>query len=132
MRYPYLLTLVFIALDIAGCATMAGDTDQSVSLITTCEHSTAVVHAQCTLANARGTTTIMTPAAVNIQRSAGDLRIQCDSTSGSGKAVLQASGKWSTAGNLIFGGIFGVGVDLASGASFQYPKEVTLELQCPR
>jgi len=103
-----------------------------VSLITTCEHSTAVVHAQCTLANARGTTTIMTPAAVNIQRSAGDLRIQCDSTSGSGKAVLQASGKWSTAGNLIFGGIFGVGVDLASGASFQYPKEVTLELQCPR
>ena len=94
MRCLYLLTLAIITTNVVGCATMAGDTDQPVSLITTCEHSTVVVHAQCTLENARGITMVMTPAAVNIQRSAGDLRIQCESTSGSGNAVLHAYGNW--------------------------------------
>jgi len=84
------------------------------------------------LSNSRGVKSVMTPVAVNVQRSAGDLTIEGESQEGKGRATLQSSGKWSTAGNLIFGGIVGVGVDMASGASFQYPKEVTLEMQCLR
>jgi hypothetical protein len=75
---------------------------------------------------------VMTPVAVEVQRSGGDLHISCDADRAHGEATLQATGKWSTAGNLIFGGLVGVGVDIATGASFQYPKEVTLQMQCHR
>jgi hypothetical protein len=132
MRIAVLSVMVAATHCIGGCATIAGDTSQSISLITTCEGSTAIVHAQCQLSNARGVRSITTPGTVEVPRAAGDLTITCESLGARGQATLSASGKWSTAGNLVMGGLVGVGVDLVSGASFEYPKEVTLQMACAR
>lgn len=129
MKKPFALP-VLCACALAGCATMAGDTDQAVALITTCEGSTAVIHAECTLSNDRGSHSVTTPATVSVSRSAGNLTVSCIAPHAEGKAVLSSSGTWSTAGNLVLGGIIGVGVDLASGAAFSYDKTLTLPMQC--
>ena len=43
-------------------------------------------------------------------------------------SVVKSSTKAMAAGNILFGGVIGVGVDMASGAAYDYPNSIVVEL----
>jgi len=122
---------------ISGCATIYTDSTQSVTFITTCNGSTKVVPAQCTLVTPRGTQRLTTPGVVELARTDSRVSIECDSAaSGLGRAELKSSSNLSWTGNFapfiggIAGGIVGGVVDSVSGASQEFPKSITISLAC--
>lgn len=48
---------------------------------------------------------------------------------GSGSVSSKSSTKGMAAGNIIFGGIIGGGVDMATGAAYDYPSEIVVQLK---
>lgn len=115
----------------SGCATLAGDTSQPVSIFTACEGTTKVVSAECTITNDRGSKTISTPGAVLVNRSDQSLTVRCIRPNArEGTAILKSSGNWNMVGNVVGGGVLGLLVDAGSGAGFEYPKSVTVVMRC--
>ena len=135
MRAP--LSLLVAAALLTGCATIYTDSTQSVTFITTCENSTRVVPAECSIIGARGTQKISTPGVISLARTDTKLSIECDSPiSGRGRAELTADANFKWTGNFapfvggIAGGIVGGLVDVASGASNEFPRSITISLNC--
>jgi phosphoketolase len=57
------------------------------------------------------------------------MAIRCDKDgSVPGIASTKSSTKGMVAGNILFGGLIGAGVDVATGAAFDYPSLITVEL----
>jgi hypothetical protein len=111
--------LAFAAL--TGCASIVNGTNQVVS-VETRAGSDSVSGASCKLQNDKGVYYVTTPGTVTVHRAYGDMLVTCDK---SGMPTTTASFKSSTkgmlAGNIIFGGAIGAGVDMASGAAYDYP-----------
>jgi hypothetical protein len=106
---------------LTGCASIVSGTNQLVSVETRAP-SGAVSGASCKLQNDKGVYYVTTPGTVTVHRAYGDMLVTCDK---SGLPTTTASFKSSTkamlAGNIIFGGAIGAGVDMASGAAYDYP-----------
>ena len=70
-----------------------------------------------------------TPGSIHIDKSKDDLSVLCNHT-GYQPATVTESPKFqgTTFGNIIAGGVIGVIVDAASGANFEYPNEVKINL----
>lgn len=113
-------------LALAGCASIIGDTTQTIQVTTTC-NSEMVPGATCSLQNDQGTYNVYTPGAVLVRKSDADISIGCrknDQVTPTYRFSAAMSGDvW---GNLIFGGPIGVVVDAASGAGFNYPLSITV------
>lgn len=106
---------------LTGCASIVSGTNQVVSVETRLP-SGKLDGATCKLQNEKGVYYVTTPGTVTVHRAYGDINVTCDKA---GMAPTTASFKSSTkgmlAGNLLFGGVIGAGVDAASGAAFDYP-----------
>ncbi|MDM0033395.1 hypothetical protein QTI33_14765 [Variovorax sp. J22P271] len=85
--------------------------------------------ANCKLENDKGTWFVTTPGSTTVHRAYGDLKVNCDKD---GHAPGEASAKSETKalafGNIVFGGVIGVGVDAATGAAYDYPELITVDL----
>lgn len=105
---------------LSGCATVKEGRRQSIAIETP-----PTTGAQCTLSSGEGTWYVVSPGAVEVQKSEGDMSVHCTKPGwqdGSGEIPSSFEG-W-TAGNIVFGvvgGVIGTGVDLASGAAHEYP-----------
>ncbi len=120
-RFAALLSIVALP----GCATMMEGTGQSVSVATTPAGAT------CEMDRA-GTKLGMvnpTPGSLRIDKSKNDLDVTC-SKPGYQQARTSTSPKFvgTTFGNIVFGGLIGVAVDAATGANYEYPSEIKVEL----
>ncbi len=131
------LVLPAAATFLGGCATIYTDSTQSVTFITTCANSTRVVPAECSIVGARGTQKVSTPGVIGLTRADKRLAVSCESPlSGRGHAELIADANFKWTGNFapfvggIAGGIVGGLVDAASGASNEFPKSITIQLNC--
>lgn len=63
-----------------------------------------------------------------VHRSLADLKLSCEKDgSPPGLANVKSNTKAMAFGNAVFGGLIGVGVDIASGAAFDYPDLVQVE-----
>jgi hypothetical protein len=132
---PFLLLAATVLLN--GCATIYTDSTQSVTFITTCANSTRVVPAECAVIGPRGSQRISTPGVISLARTDTKLSVECDSPiSGRGRAELAADANFKWTGNFapfvggIAGGIVGGLVDAASGASNEFPRSITIQLNC--
>lgn len=116
--------LLFIAA-LPGCATMMEGTSQSVSVATTPAGATC----EMDRAGTKLGTINPTPGSLHIDKSKNDLDLTC-SMPGFQEAKMATSPKFvgTTFGNIIFGGLIGVAVDAATGANYQYPSEIKMEL----
>lgn len=119
-----------LSIAITGCATLAGDTVQPITVITTCKGSTKVVEAVCTLINDRGAWFVTTPGAVLVRRTSQDLSIVCTRRGESQGLLLVSSSNTGMVSNVLIGGVLGIVVDMHSGAGYDYTKEIKLELAC--
>ena len=121
-------TVIAIALgtQIVGCASIVNGQNQSVS-VETIHKSSPLSGAMCKLTNNKGTWFVTTPGSTTVQRSFEDLSVKCEKESiEPGLISVKSSTKAMVAGNIIFGGIIGIGVDAATGAAYDYPTLITV------
>lgn len=111
----------------SGCASIVSGQNQSVSVETRSKQGEAVMSANCKLSNNKGTWFVTSPGSVTVRRSYEDLLINCEKENQEpGLASVKSSTKAMAFGNIIFGGVIGAGVDVASGAAYDYPTMITV------
>ena len=118
------LAALLCASGLSGCATIIDGTTQPVSINTTPQDG-----AKCTLTNSEGTWYVTTPGSTTVHKTKNDLNIDCtkDGFAG-GHTVAQSHFGGATAGNVIAGGIIGIGIDAASGANYYYNSPINVDL----
>jgi len=122
-------TIVVLSITLlgSGCASIVTGHNQSVSVETRGKQGEAVASANCKLTNDKGTWFVTSPGSVSVRRSYADLLVNCEkSEQQPGTASVKSSTKAMAFGNIIFGGVIGAGVDIASGAAYDYPTLITV------
>jgi hypothetical protein len=117
------LTLIAAAAlgSLTGCASIVSGTSQVVS-VETLHSSGNIAGATCKLENDKGVYYVTTPGTVTVHRAYGDMNVKCEKPGfDPGLATVKSSTKAMMAGNIVFGGFIGAGVDAASGAAYDYP-----------
>lgn len=111
----------------SGCASIVSGTNQSVTVETRGKEGQPVASANCKLSNNKGTWYVTSPGSVVVSRSFEDLLINCEKEDQlPGLASVASSTKAMAFGNILFGGVIGAGVDIASGAAYDYPTMITV------
>lgn len=111
----------------SGCASIVSGHNQSVSVETRSKQGPAVMSANCKLSNNKGTWFVTSPGSVSVRRSYDDLLINCEKENQEpGLASVKSSTKAMAFGNILFGGVIGAGVDVATGAAYDYPTMITV------
>jgi hypothetical protein len=111
---------------LTGCASIVGGTNQVVS-VETRDKGKQVAGATCQLTNEKGTYFVTTPGTVTIRRAYDDMNVKCEKDEYQpGIAAVKSSTKGMAFGNILFGGFIGAGVDMASGAAYDYPPLITV------
>ena len=113
---------------LSACATIVNGTSQSVTVSTTPPAAT------CTLdrVGARIGAVAQTPGSVRLDKSKNDLSVTCNKAGyQTATVVREPSLSGWTAGNIVFG-LVGVGigavVDASSGANYEYPADIRLDM----
>jgi Cu/Zn superoxide dismutase len=119
------LYLLCAALSLAACASITRGTTQNVAI-----NTPNVSGATCTLtSNAIGTRTITTPAVTNLEKGKDAIHVICRKDCyDDGVAIIPSNFEGMTAGNILIGGVIGLGVDAATGAMNQYQNEVSVHM----
>lgn len=111
---------------LSGCASIVSGQNQSVSVETRTDLA-ALTGASCKLSNNKGTWFVTTPGSTMVQRSFEDLSVRCERESHEpGIASVKSSTKGMAFGNILFGGVIGAGVDMSTGAAYDYPALITV------
>jgi hypothetical protein len=129
-----ILTLGSLALLVAlssGCATITSGTSQTIAVETE-KDSVPVVGANCRIVTSKGVWNLVTPATFEISKSSDDAKISCEKAGEpNGDAVAKSGFKSNTVGNVLIGGIIGIGVDAMTGAMWAYPTKWLIKLGVP-
>jgi hypothetical protein len=121
-----------ISILLSGCSTIVKGTEQQVSVSTP-----GVPGATCQLSSpAVGTRTVQTPANIVLPKSNHNVAVSCTAQCfAPGVGTLGSHTEVMTAGNVVFGGLIGLGVDAASGAMNTYDSSVEVVMtpipRCP-
>lgn len=112
-----MLVLLSIAVISGGCATITKGTTQAVTLDTP-----GAPGAECTLvSDGIGTKIVRTPATLTLDKSQSSISVTCKKPCfQDGVGIIASNTETMTAGNLLLGGVIGLGVDAASGAMNKY------------
>lgn len=120
-RFISSAVVVSAALGLTGCASIVNGTNQVVS-VQTVTPTGDVGGATCKLENEKGVYYVTTPGTVTVHRAYGDMNVKCEKAGFTpAMAKFKSSTKGMMAGNILFGGVIGAGVDAASGAAYDYP-----------
>ena len=119
------VSFIIIVLAISGCASLTKGTSQSVVV-----NTPNVAGAICTLnSNSIGSRTVTTPAVTTLEKGKDAIQVRCRKECyDDGVGVIPSNFEGMTAGNILLGGIVGLGVDAATGAMNQYPSEVSIHM----
>jgi hypothetical protein len=121
------IALAAITLLGSGCASIVSGQNQSVSVETRTKQGQSLLGANCKLTNNKGTWFVTSPGSVTVRRSYEDMLINCDKEGQEpGIASAKSSTKAMAFGNILFGGGIGAGVDIATGAAYDYPTLFTV------
>lgn len=127
MRHIRRTAVVLLALCLGGCATLLESNQQELS-VQAIENNMELFGVGCVLQNSAGRWFVMAPGKVMVQRSAGELTVDCkkaDSSSGTDTVAskLNNIGLW---GNVVLTAGIGYLVDKRTGSGFDYPSTVTV------
>ena len=114
------------ALLLAACATIVKGTTQTVLVDTPTARG-----ATCTLTSgAIGTKIVVTPGAILLEKGKDAINVTCTKECYlDGVGVIPSNFEAMSAGNIILGGVIGLGVDAASGAMNEYAAQVQVMMQ---
>lgn len=123
-----LLPIVAAATLLTGCASITGSKNQPVS-VQTHHNGSPIQDASCTLTNDKGTWFVKTPGSTTIQKSGQDLVVTCNKEGiPTGSAAVVSSANGGVWGNILFGGLIGYAIDASTGAAFDYPTSMTVQM----
>ena len=132
MQTVFKVTLLLLVASFgSGCASIMEGSDQVININTTgCEDSGVVV---CTVRNSDGSSVITAPASTSVEKTRGALTIDCSSKDklATGSLTVESGYEAMNAGNILLGGVSGLGVDAATGAMWKYPSAVVVPMKCP-
>lgn len=114
---PAAATLLF-----SGCASITGDTAQSIRVETKTADGKEIRDADCELFNEYGSFRVKSPGNVMVRRSSTDLNVTCtkdELPKAEAKSVSRANA--GMFGNIIFGGGIGAIIDHNKGTAYTYP-----------
>lgn len=111
-----------------GCASIVSGVNQPLS-VETRHQGASLAGASCKLSSNKGTWFVTTPGSIVVHRGYQDLLVECtkDGTP-DGVASIASSTKAMAFGNILFGGLIGVGVDAGTGAAYDYPELISIEM----
>ena len=123
-------TIIFagVLLALAGCASITGSKLQPVSVQSIMDNK-EISGAGCTLTNDAGKWFVTTPGSVTIQKSTGDLAVDCAKDDAKGHENVVSKSNGSVWGNILAGGGIGYIVDRNTGAGFDYPNTITVMMK---
>lgn len=126
-RTGWLGLVMVLMLALQGCASIVSGSTQVVSVDTP-----GCPGARCELSNDKGKYFVQaTPGTVTLGRSYNNLQVTCTRDGASGDPLSVASvTKGMAFGNILFGGVIGAGVDVSTGAAYDYPQLITVPMQC--
>ena len=130
-RITEILFLGFLLALATGCASVMEGSDHVINVNTTgCEDAGIII---CTVMNSEGFSVLTAPASVSVEKTRNALTITCSSRdkTASGSLIVDSNYEAMNAGNLLLGGIIGIGVDAATGAMWKYPSAVVVPMKCP-
>ncbi len=115
---------------LTGCASITGSQNQPISVRSSCGPTQQVSGAACRLSNDKGEWFVnSTPGTVTVKKAFGDVAIECAKPGlGSGSRVYKSNANGSVFGNLLAGGLVGYAVDAGTGAGFDYPQSMSVEI----
>lgn len=120
--------LLCVSACMTGCASIVSGTNQPLALETRL-NGEALPNASCKLTNNKGIWFVTTPGSVVVHRSFQDLNIECTKAGiQPGIAIVHSSTKAMAFGNILFGGVIGAGVDIGTGAAYDYPNPISVEM----
>ena len=123
MTRLYLIFLIFPFF--IGYASITGSKLQPVSVQTIFEGK-EVSGVGCTLVNDAGKWFVTSPGSVTVQKSTGDMTVDCVKDELRGKETLVSKAAGMLWGNILAGGGIGYVVDRNTGAGFDYPNSITV------
>jgi hypothetical protein len=110
---------------LSGCASVLHSDVQQVKVTLLCKDQ--VLPATCVAQNARGNWHFLAPASIKVQKAMTPLSITCSSLYFPAiTAVVPTEVNLSMAGNLLVGGLVGLGVDMYRGAGFAYNPDIRI------
>jgi hypothetical protein len=124
MKFRDIGLLSLVILPLAGCASIVEGTTETVAVTTLPADG-----AKCVLTSSEGTYYVTTPGNAQVHKTKNDLAVECDKD-GFAHASLKVPAKFgaATLGNVLAGGIIGVGVDAATGANYSYPTAISVPM----
>lgn len=127
MNKIHAIPLIAVAI-LAGCASITGSRNQPVS-VQAHHNGKPLDGADCVLTNDKGTWFVKTPGSTVIQKSGQDLNITCNKDGvPSGTTTAASSANGGVWGNILFGGLIGYAVDASTGAAFDYPSSMGVQM----
>jgi hypothetical protein len=119
------IAFVWLAVMLAACATITKGTTQVVAV-----NTPGAAGASCTLTSpAIGALTVVTPDTISLPKASDNISVRCSKECyQDGAGVISSNMEGMTAGNIILGGVIGLGVDAVSGAMNKYSPEIQVAL----
>jgi hypothetical protein len=121
------LIAVAAIVSLTGCASVTGSKLQPIS-VQTIQDGKEVSGVGCTLTNDAGKWFVTTPGSVTVNKSTGDMAVDCTKDDLKGRDTLVSKSNGAVWGNIIAGGGIGYIIDRNTGAGFDYPNVVTVIL----
>jgi hypothetical protein len=121
------LAACFLVLAMTGCASLTGGNTQSMFVQIKDSAGAPVAAAECVLSNDKGNWSLRAPNDITIARSNRAMLMKCSATDQPpGVLSVESTTRAAMFGNIIFGGLIGVGIDHFSGAAYEYPGIATV------
>lgn len=122
------LVSIMVVLTMTACASITGSKNQPLS-VQAVYTGKSIEGADCSLTNDKGTWFAKTPGSVVVQKSGQDLVVKCDKEGiPSGSTTVASSANGGAWGNILFGGIIGYAIDAGTGAAFDYPTSLAVQM----
>ena len=124
MKINTLAAFAAMGFALSGCASIVEGTTQSLAVTTPPADG-----AKCVLTSSEGTYYVTSPGNAIVHKTKNDLSIVCNKD-GFNEAHFTLSPHFNgaTAGNILAGGIIGIGIDAATGANYNYPPSVAVPM----
>ncbi len=126
--FPAIGALI-VSIALSGCASIISGSQQSISVVAKTPESADVAGAACSFTNGKGQWFAPAPGSVTVHRAYGALVVHCDHPEWIGDFEARSTTKGMAFGNLLFGGVIGVGVDVGTGAAYDYPQLITVPMK---
>ena len=116
--------IIAVAL-LGGCSTITKGSSQAVMITTP-----GAEGASCRLFSpAFGERVVTTPASITVEKSQHSIQVTCSKRCfGQGSGIISSEIEVMTAGNLVVGGVIGLGVDAATGAMHKYDNAAQIHM----